>query len=523
MKRVLRGPDGLFIAVLAAAAITLIAAAVIGGRHARAPVFAAAAGDGSTRLEGVAVAEGKPASSGGQPTTRTTEPSRRRAAAPASTVRSLPRRSTAGATRIGVFSDHFRIGIHAPLTFDGAPLNLAEDPVTGVKGYITYVNRHGGINGLKIKLYPEDDRYTTAGARQAADHLVREVKPFLIEGALGIDQIHKVALAAKGAGIPYVAGGGPEPEFRRITDMYQNVSSYDQYLSMVADFICKFGAAYVGGKSASDVRLGTTTLNSEFILPVERRFVAEVSRRRCVRTPVESRARGRIAKPTEQTSYSAQMIDLRTAYGNQGANLIVPLQDPVSTSRQVLEWTKSGYRPKWTIANFAHDSDTALTLFQGEWTGMRVMSGACYYHPSGGGRPYDPSRCAAMGEAHRQWVGLGHVDYDANAGGSVGGKSSYDYDEDSWTTDGGGGAAGYQLVYFWHGAMKAIGTDPTREKFVAALNAYDNYSNIVTGPITFAGSPNRMAGATKFALLEGQRNLKYRHVTEITPGLADHF
>ena len=86
-----------------------------------------------------------------------------------------------------------------------------------------------------------------------------------------------------------------------------------------------------------------------------------------------------------------------------------------------------------------------------------------------------------------------------------------------------GGASGYQLVYFWHGAMKSIGTDPTREKLTAALNNYNVYSNLVTGPITFKGSPNRMIGAKKFVLLEGQDNLKYRQVTEVTPGLVDHF
>ncbi|MGH2758812.1 MAG: hypothetical protein ACRDKJ_04525, partial [Actinomycetota bacterium] len=63
----------------------------------------------------------------------------------------------------------------------------------------------------------------------------------------------------------------------------------------------------------------------------------------------------------------------------------------------------------------------------------------------------------------------------------------------------------------------------TREKFISALNLYDNYSNLVTGPITFKGSSNPMIGATKFVLLEGQSNLKYRQVTEITPGLVDHF
>jgi hypothetical protein len=292
---------------------------------------------------------------------------------------------------------------------------------------------------------------------------------------------------------------------------------------MVVGFICKYGPKYVGGTKASDIRIGTTTLNSDYILPVEKRFIEKLAARNCVREPVDSRARGTINKPTEQSTYGGQMIDLRASYANQGANLVVPLQDPVSTSRQVLEWRSSGYTPKWTIANFAHDSDTALTLFQGAWTGMRVMSGGCYYHPQGGGDPYNEAKCAKVGEAHNQWVKLGPVTYDANAGGCAGGKCEYDYNDESWTTDGSGGAAGYQLVYFWHGALKAIGTDPTREKFVSALNLYDNYSNLVTGPITFKGSSNPMIGATKFTLLEGQSNLKYRQVTEITPGLVDHF
>lgn len=513
------------LAVLSAAAVVLVAAAVIGGRSTESSLAAAAVSGPSVAADDTAE-RGQEAS--GVATTAPTEAPAVRASTAGTSAAAKPgavveRRSAAGATRIGVFNDHVEVGAHAPITFDGVPLNLAEDPVTGVKGYITYINRTGGINGLKVRLIPVDDRYTTTGGRQAADRLTKEVKPFLIEGALGIDQIHKVAIAAKAGGFPYIAGGGPEPEFAKITDMYQNVSSYDQYLDMVVQFICRYGAKYVGGTKPSDVRLGTTTLNSEFILPVERRFVAKISERGCVRTPVDRRARGTVNKPTEQTTYGGQMIDLRSSYGNQGANLVVPLQDPVSTSRQVLEWSKSGYRPQWTIANFAHDGDTALALFQGEWAGMRVMSGACYYHPQGGGRPYDSKLCAQMGEAHRQWVSLGHVDYDENAGGSFGGKSSYDYNEDSWTTDGGGGAAGYQLVYFWHGALKSIGSDPTREKFLAALNAYDTYSNVLTGPITFAGSPNTMMGSTRFVLLEGQSNLKYRQVTEITPGLVDHF
>jgi hypothetical protein len=225
-------------------------------------------------------------------------------------------------------------------------------------------------------------------------------------------------------------------------------------------------------------------------------------------------------------SYTGQLAQLRQAYGNKGVNLIVALQDPITTSRQVGEnrsFKSPAYNPKWTFSNFAHDSDTALQLMGGEWNGVRGLSPACYYHPQGGGTPYNAARCAKMGVAHQRWNSLGNVQYDQNAGGSAGGRSSYNYNEDSWTADGSGGSYGYQIIFFWYGAMKSIGADPTREKFLAALNAYSNYSDLVTGPISFRGTANRMIGARKFVALEGKSNLKYRQMTEITPGLVDHF
>jgi hypothetical protein len=533
-RRLFTRPEGLMMAALIAGAITLVSAAVIGGRQAEgaAPTSEVAGPDttdddggdigevpdSGELVEGPAV---KPGSTAGPGTTTT--PGAGGAKTPGAAKRpNVPAASTQGATREGIFSDHFEFGIHAPATLDGVPLNLADDPITGVKGYVTFLNRNGGINGRKMRIYPVDDRYTTAGGQQAADKLTKEIKPFIISGTLGIDQIAKVAKASNARKIPYIAGGGPEPEFKDVK-MYQLLSSYDQYLDMTIDFICTYGKKYLNVSKASDIRLGTTTLNSENILPVEKRFVSKISARKCVRTPVDSKARGTINKPTEQTSYSGQMLDLRSAYTNQGANLIIPLQDPITTSRQVAEWAASGYRPEWTIANFAHDSDTVLELMHGEWTGTQVMSGGCYYHPKGGHQPYNASLCAKMGEAHRQWINLGNVTFDENAGGSFGGKSSYDYNEESWEADGSGGASGYQIVYFPVGAMKAIGTDPTREKFFAAIDAYNSYSNILTGPITFKGSSNTMIGAKRFVLLEGKSNLEYRQVKEITPGLVDHF
>jgi len=432
---------------------------------------------------------------------------------------SVPAQSQPGATREGIFSDHIRVGVHAPITFDGQPLNLADDPITGFKGYVTHLNRSGGVHGRKIRVFLEDDRYTTGGGRQVADKLVKEIKPFIISGTLGVDQIYLVAKSAGDAGIPYMAVGGPEPEWRTM-GMFQLGSSYDQYVGKLADWICKNGKAYVG---ENEVRIGTTTLDSPYILPVRDRFLDRLAKGGCVVTPIDPNANDKIIKPTEQNTYQGQLLKLRNSYGGKGANLVVPLQDPISTARQVAElkpYKGQGYSPKWTFSNFAHDSDTALALMAGEWTGVRGLSGGCYYHPNGNPNAYNPAQCARIDIAHDQWVNLGQVTFDENAGGCGGGRCNYNYNESTWTEDGSGGAAGYQLLYFWHGALNAMGPDPTREKFVAALRAYDNYSNLVTGPITFKGSGNVMRGADKVALLEGQSNLKFK---QITPGLVDQF
>ena len=220
---------------------------------------------------------------------------------------SSTRRQT-GATREGVFPEHFEFGLHGPLTLDGVPLNLAEDPVTGIKGYLTYINRNGGINGRKVQAHIIDDRYTTQGGQQAADQLVKEIKPFIISGTLGIDQIAKVAKAAQSRKIPYFAGGGPEPEMKDI-GMFQTLSSYDQYANMVVDFICKYGNGLCQRfKSANDIRIATSTLNSENILPVEKRFVARSNKSKCARASTRrlaSRSRSRPSRRPTTTRCSS--------------------------------------------------------------------------------------------------------------------------------------------------------------------------------------------------------------------------
>lgn len=529
LRAVESDPNTWLVAALSAAILVLLAAAAVGARNANGgspsasePSKSLGTIDQTPKADGTLPTEDPNAAPGATTGPGASGPGAAtgggKAAGPgtgAAPGKSAPLPSQPGATREGVFTDYFKFGVHAPMTIDGAPLNLAEDPVTGFKGYITYLNRQGGVNGRKVKLFLEDDRYTVQGGAQARDKLVKEVKPFFISGTLGVDQIAIVAKAAGEAKIPYMAIGGPEPEWKNL-GMFQVGSSYDQYSTTLAKWICAQGAAYVGGP----VRLGITTLDTPYIKPVEERFVARLES--FCGLKVDPGARGYVDKPTNQQSYLPQMFSARSAYNNQGANLFVPLQDPVTTSRQIAEWKTQNYRPKWTFANFAHDSDTMLALAGGDWAGVRGLSGACYYQYE---KAFDTSLCANMKQAHDEWLALGQVSYDENAAGCKGSENhcDYKYDQASWDQDGSGGAAGYQLVHFWLGAMKAIGADPTRERFVAALLAYDRYSDLITSPITFKGSGNIMRGAEKMAVLEANANPQTFKFRQASPGLVDQF
>lgn len=421
--------------------------------------------------------------------------------------------SQPGATREGVHTDHVEFGIHGPFTIEGAPINVAEDLIIGLKGYVTHVNRQGGVHGRKVRLFLEDDRYSTEGAARAADALTKEIKPFLMAGVLGVDQVGIGAKAARDAGIPYLGGGGPEPEWKPL-ELYQAGQSYDTSLERLAEYICRFGEQYVG----APVRIGTSTLNSTGSKPVERRFVEDYLTRCGIKT--DAKARILVDKPQNETSYLDRVNQIRSAYGGQGANLMIPIQDPITTSRQVQEMEAQRYEPKWTFSSFVHDADLILALMAKNWVGYRGLSSGCYYQYE---RRGDPNLCSALGRAHADWVSLGRVTYDENAGGCDGGACEYDYNEQGWVRDGQAGSAGYQYIHLWLGALRSAGPDPTRERFLSALDAYDHYSNVLTGPITFKGSANTVHGAEHAVVLEGGADDRYRQVADLTPGLVDHF
>ena len=386
------------------------------------------------------------------------------------------------ATRTGVTNSEIKFALHAPVTFDKAPLNLAEDPLEGVKVYTDFINKKlNGVFGRQLKYEVFDDEYTVSGAGAAANRIT-DYKPFFISGTLGVDQVAVVAAAAQKQKIPYMAAGGSESLFKDI-GMFQISASYDTHLEKLAEFLNKERNT-VGSPYRGMTKVGVSQLDSKYIDPSVDTFRKALAARGMSLIAV-----AKVKKPTEQTTYREELLQLRDA------QIVVPAQDPITTSRMVAECRQQGGCAfKWSFSNFAHEGDVALQLMAGEFNGYRGLSAGCYYMPSAVHNPYDanPATCGSMGKAHQQWV-------------EINGQGD-------WEKDGQGGASGYQIVNFWMKALRDAGADPTREKFLASLYSYDRYNDLVSGPITFLNSPNIAHGATMMVPFEAGVD-KYRQLT----------
>jgi ABC-type branched-subunit amino acid transport system substrate-binding protein len=395
--------------------------------------------------------------------------------------------SAPGATRTGVSATSVRWGIHAPQTFGSIPVDFAKNPIEGVNNYIDYLNKNGGVNGRKIEQKVFNDKYTVDGAKTAADDMIDGYKPFIASGTLGVDQVAIVAARAQNRGVPYIAGGGAESQFKSM-GLFQQAASYDTHLVKLAEYLGKqsktAGSPYFNLK-----KVGVSRLDSDYIKPaVETSF-----RNALTANGMELVADVTVQKPTDQTNYSAQLSELKS----KGTEIFVPAQDPLTTSREVKECAAQACSWKYAGSNFAHESNTALKLMSGQWTGARWLAGACYYLDA---RAADASKCGPGAKrAHDEWV--------AQKG------------ESDWNDKGQDGSAGYQLVHIWLKALRDSGSDPTREKFVAALKSYSNYDDLVSSPITYAGKSTFEHGAEKLVEFEaGATEWK-----QVGPGFVDHF
>jgi hypothetical protein len=215
-----------------------------------------------------------------------------------------------------------------------------------------------------------------------------------------------------------------------------------------------------------------------------------------------------VQKPEVQSATGYGGIALN--FSQNKVEVVVPLTDPINTSGLVRQCTTQG-GCDWTYAfsNFAHDGETALTLFNDEWGRQKVkgLSGGCYPNAPDA-QINDTAKCGSMGKAKAQ--------FEAERGAGAWTANQNDADG---TSVGYNSSAGYQWVGFWTKAMRDLGTEVTRERFIASINRYEGYSDLVTGPITYKGGAISH-GADKMTVFEAQTGRLYKMISD---GFVDGF
>lgn len=100
----------------------------------------------------------------------------------ASAACALPALAAAQGTP-GVTADKIVLGQAA--VFSGPAAQLGIQMRNGIKAYFDYVNERGGVNGRKLELVTEDDRYESSVAPSASKKLIEEHRVFALLGYVG--------------------------------------------------------------------------------------------------------------------------------------------------------------------------------------------------------------------------------------------------------------------------------------------------------------------------------------------------
>lgn len=111
--------------------------------------------------------------------------------------------STAGNPKgdtTGVTDSSIKLGSITDMT--GPTANIQTPYLSGIQTYLKWVNDNGGVNGRKIELVSEDDRYTVPAAVAAFKKLTTQDKVFAILGQGGSNQVSALSDDIKDQKIP---------------------------------------------------------------------------------------------------------------------------------------------------------------------------------------------------------------------------------------------------------------------------------------------------------------------------------
>ena len=169
----------------------------------------------------------------------------------------------AQASEVGVSNSEIKLGMTLPMTGTASP---GYNKIPGaMKAYFDYVNANGGVNGRKITIKVEDDRYVPTEAVAKTNKLILQDKVMALISPLGTANNKAVAASVNPArrGVPVLfvnTGFSGFADTKKYPTTYPILPSYVMEAKIMAEYIKDNFAGKTLGLVYQDDDFGTDAL-----------------------------------------------------------------------------------------------------------------------------------------------------------------------------------------------------------------------------------------------------------------------
>lgn len=349
--------------------------------------------------------------------------------------------ATPGRAETGVTNDTIKIGMFAPLTGTSAIFGRY---AIGVMAYYNMINAQGGINGRKIEVVLEDDGCNPATAVAAAKRLVSQENVFAIHAGVCTAAIMAVKKDLASQGVPFMNLGAAGSQL--VDPIAPNLFSPLPNTTVVGQTLVNFAMSRPNTKRLAIISHPDDWGKSQFDPAVK--LLKEKYQLEFVENVTMERG---------ATDLTPQILKLRASK----PDVVVSFLYPTETAIFVRAAHKFGLDAPLLGCFGAPYDDTLRRVDDPAATKNLYI-----FHALGG---------SADGPEMTKWVEM--IKKYGKPDGAIG-----DYDLS--------GIGGAQVVVE---ALKKIGPDVTRAKFIDTLNSIKDFdTGLLSAPISF--SPDDHAG-----------------------------
>ena len=329
----------------------------------------------------------------------------------------------AQAAEVGVTSSEIKLGMTLPMTGTASP---GYNKIPGaMKAYFDYLNANGGVNGRKITLKVEDDRYVPTEAVAKTNKLILQDKVMALISPLGTANNKAVAASVNPArrGVPVLfvnSGFSGFTDTKKYPTTYAILPSYVMEAKIMAEYIKDnfagktLGLVYQDDDFGSDALKGFTQAGINF----------------AVKVPYASGSQSAATAAGWVTKLSAAKADVVILFGVSSA-----------TAAGLGTAAALKYAPQWILGSVGGDATTIKAA--------GVPAGVLY---NAVGASFAP----ATTDADDEYVKLFSDIYAKAVPGSA-------FDNNV--------LIGMNSAFVAAQALKAAGTNPTRKSLLAAIDA----------------------------------------------------